>query len=413
MTTKKQNLYDVLKERGFIEQSTDEKALRRLLSQKKISFYNGFDPTADSFHIGNLVPIMALAHGQKQGHQPVFVIGGGTGLVGDPSGKDKARPIMSRQKINQNIQALKKQISSIIDFTNNKALFINNAKWLTKLNYIEFLRDFGIHFSINRLLTMESIKRRLKKGLSFLEFNYQLLQAYDFWHLFKKYNCLLQTGGSDQWGNIIAGVELIRRIENKTVHCLTFPLLQTANGKKMGKTEKGAIWLNPKKISPYEYYQFWINTDDRDVIKFMKIFTFLPMEKIKDYAKLKDSQIKKAKEILAFEATKIIHGEKEAQKAQSASSTLFGKEKESINSIPTVYLKKSDFKKGIPVSQIFVMTKLCKSLSEIRRLINQGGAYLNKKRLENPNLLITINDFKTGNIILRLGKKKYQKVKIK
>ncbi len=410
---KKQNFYDILKERGFVEQSTDERTLHQLVSGQKISFYNGFDPTADSFHIGHLIPIMALAHGQKQRHRPIFIIGGGTGLVGDPSGKDKARPLISRQQVNRNIQALKKQVSPIIDFTKNKALFINNADWLVKLNYIEFLRDFGTRFSVNRMLTHEAIKTRLKKGMSFLEFNYQLLQAYDFWYLFKKYGCLLQTGGNDQWGNIIAGVELIRRLENKSAHALTFPLVITASGKKMGKTEKGAVWLDAKKTSPYDYYQFWINTDDKDVVRFLKLFTFLPMKEIEKYTGLRGSQIKKAKEVLAFEATKIVHGDETAEKAKEASFALFGKEKKRAGSIPAVYLEKSEFKKGMTVSKLFAVAKLSNSISEARRLISQGGAYLNEKRLDNPNLLITVDDFKDGEILLRSGKKKYRKVKIK
>jgi tyrosyl-tRNA synthetase len=338
------NLYDILKERGFIEQSTNENGLRQLISRQKITFYIGFDPTASSFHVGSLVPIMALAHGQRYGHRPIFLIGGGTGLVGDPSDRDKARPIMSRQQINQNAKSLKKQVSRIIDFEKNRALFLNNADWLVKLNYIEFLRDFGVHFSVNRLLNSESVKIRLKKGMSFLEFNYQLLQAYDFWYQFKHYNCLAQMGGSDQWGNIVAGVELIRRLEKKEAHGITFPLIKTASGKKMGKTEKGAVWLDPKRTSPYEYYQFWINTDDNDVKKFLLIFTFLSVEQIKKLGRLKGAQIKKAKEILAFEATKILHGEEAAKKARSASRALFGKEKGKADLIPATFISKNELK---------------------------------------------------------------------
>ena len=269
------NLYDILKERGFIEQSTDENALRQLLSRQKVTFYIGFDPTASSLHIGHLVSLMAMAHAQKQGHRPIFLAGGGTGLVGDPSGKDKARPLMSHQKIRENIQSIKKQVSQILDFSKNRALLLNNADWLTKLNYIEFLRDFGSQFSVNRLLTAESIKNRLKTGLSFLEFNYQLLQAYDFWYQFKHYNCLIQMGGNDQWGNIVAGVELIRRLEKKQAYGIVFHLIKTSTGEKMGKTEKGTVWLDPKMTSPYDYYQYWINTDDKDVKKFFLISAYV------------------------------------------------------------------------------------------------------------------------------------------
>ena len=415
METRK-NFYDILKERGFIEQSTNENSLRQLLSRQKVTFYIGFDPTASSFHVGSLVPIMALAHGQRYGHRPIFLAGGGTGLVGDPSGKDKTRLLMSSQEIKKNVQSLKKQVSQIIDFSKNHALFLNNADWLIKLNYIEFLRDFGIYFSVNRLLTVESIKNRLKTGLSFLEFNYQLLQAYDFWYQFKNYDCLVQMGGSDQWGNIVAGIELIRRLENKEAYGITFSLIKTANGKKMGKTEQEAIWLDPRKTSAYEYYQFWINTDDDDVIRFLYLFTFLPAEEIKNYARLKGSEVRKAKEILAFETTKIIHGQKAAEKARHTSYSLFGKDKEQrkrADSIPTTLLRKEELKKGILISKLFAISGLSKSVSEARRLITQGGGYLDEKRLVDPNLLIKKDNFKGGEITLRAGKKIYRKIKVK
>ncbi len=415
METRK-NLYDILKERGFIEQSTGENDLRQLFSKQKVTFYIGFDPTASSFHVGSLVPIMALAHGQGQGHRPIFLIGGGTGLVGDPSDRDKARPIMSRQQINQNARSLKKQVSRILDLSENRVLFLNNADWLVKLNYIEFLRDFGVHFSVNRLLNSESVKIRLKKGMSFLEFNYQLLQAYDFWHQFKNYNCLAQMGGSDQWGNIVAGIELIRRLENKRAHGITFPLIKTASGKKMGKTEQGTIWLDPRKTSVYEYYQFWINTDDDDVIRFLYLFTFLPIEEIENYAKLKGSEKRKAKEILAFEATKIIHGQKAAEKARHTSYGLFGKDKEQkerTDLTPTTLIGKEELKKGISISKLFAVSGLSKSVSEARRLIIQGGGYLDEKRLVDPNLLIKEDNFRGGEITLRAGKKIYRKIKVK
>jgi len=417
---KEKNSYDILKERGFVNQSIDEAGIKWLLSKQKVSFYIGFDPTASSLHIGNLIALMAAAHLQNQGHKPIILVGGGTGLVGDPSGKDKARPIMNCREINKNALALKKQISRIINFKNNQALLLNNADWLSKLNYIEFLRDFGTHFSVNRLLNSESVKIRLEKGLSFLEFNYQLLQAYDFWHLFKTKNCVLQLGGSDQWGNIIAGVELIRRLEEKEAYGVTIPLITTSDGKKMGKTEKGAVWLDAKLTSPYKYYQFWINTDDADTIKFLLLFTFLPVEKIEKLKKLKGSEIKKAKEILAFEATKILHGEKEARKAAEASTALFGNEKTEANSVPAISISRNEIRKGIPASKLFVLAGLAKSSGEAHRLITQGGGYLNEKRLDNPNLLIAENDFKTcppgrrdGELMLRAGKKKYQKIELR
>jgi len=409
------NLYDILKERGFIEQSTNENRLRHLLSKQKITFYIGFDPSASSLHIGHLVSLMAMAWAQKQGHRPIFLAGGGTGLVGDPSGKDKARPIMSHQKIKENIQSIKKQVSRILDFNKNRGLLLNNADWLTKLNYIEFLRDFGSQFSVNRLLTAESIKNRLKTGLSFLEFNYQLLQAYDFWYQFKHYNCLAQMGGSDQWGNIVAGVELIRRLEGKEAYGVTFHLIKTATGKKMGKTEKGTVWLDAQKTPPYEYYQYWINVDDADVARFLSIFTFLPMEQIKKYAKLKGSKMKKAKEILAFEATKILHGEDAAEKAREASRALFGKEKGRKDLIPTYYLnkeQKEQIEMGIPAFRIFVMTGLASTASTATRLIEQGGGYLDEKRITDPHSKITLDDFKGEEILLRAGKKKHRRIKI-
>jgi len=416
------NSYDILKERGFVNQTTDEAHIKQLLSKQKVNFYIGFDPTASSLHVGSLVGLMAAAHLQNQGHKPIILVGGGTGLVGDPSGKDKARPIMNRQEIAKNALALKKQISKIVDFSakggsasggkNSQAILVNNADWLAKLNYIEFLRDFGTHFSVNRLLNSESVKIRLEKGLSFLEFNYQLLQAYDFWHLFKTKNCVLQLGGSDQWGNIVAGVELVRRLEEKEAYGITIPLITTSDGKKMGKTEKGAVWLDAKLTSPYEYYQFWINTDDADTARFLLLFTFLPVKEIEKLKKLKGAEIKRAKEVLAFEATKILHGEKEARKAAEASAALFGNENKKVDSVPAITVNKKEFRNGITASKIFVLAGLVKSSGEAYRLIAQGGGYLNEKRLDNPNLLITEKDFSNGELILRSGKKKYKKIKL-
>ncbi len=407
------NLYDILKERGFVEQATDEEKFRQLVSRQKITFYIGFDPTASSLHVGHLVSLMAMSWAQKLGHRPIFLAGGGTGLVGDPSGKDKARPIMNHEQINENSQAFKKQVSRILDFSKNRALLLNNADWLTKLNYIEFLRDFGVLFSVNRMLTHEAIKSRLTKGMSFLEFNYQLLQAYDFWYQFKHYKCVAQFGGSDQLGNILAGVELIRRLEKKQAHAVVFPLLKTSTGKKMGKTEKGTVWLDEKLTSVYDYYQYWINTDDKDVKKFLLIFTFLAAEEIKKLTQLKGADIRKAKEILAYEATKIIHGETAAENARKASRTIFNKEKGEAHLIPTSSVSKNELKKGIPVSKLFNIVGLANSVSEARRLITQGGGYLNEKRLDNPNLIITEKEFENGEITLRAGKKKHLRIKIK
>jgi len=407
-------VYDVLEERGFIEQVTDEGKLRELL-REKVTCYIGFDPTASSFHVGSLVPIMSLAHIQKHGHRPIALVGAGTGLVGDPSGKDQMRQIMTYEEIHQNAETQKKQFSQFLDFSEGRALLLNNADWLTKLNYIDFLRDIGVHFSVNRMLATESIKIRLETGLSFIEFNYQLLQAYDFWYLFKNHNCLIQMGGSDQWGNIVAGIDLIRRLEGREAYGITFPLIMTADGKKMGKTEKGAVWLDPQRTSPYEYYQFWINTDDRDVKRFLALFTFLPMEEVEEYGKLKEADLRKAKEMLAFEATKIVHGEEEAKKARAASKALFLSEEGDEDAIPTTPISAARFQesKGIPAFELFKIASLCASGSEARRLIEQGGAYINDKRVDKFDDLVKLKDFDSkGTLFLRAGKKKFHRIKL-
>ena len=418
-------VFDVLEERGFIEQVTDEVRLRQLL-KGKVTCYIGFDPTASSFHVGNLVPIMALAQMQRHGHRPVALVGGGTGLVGDPSGKDHMRQMLTRGEINRNAGVQKKQFSHFLDFSKDQALLLNNADWLTKLNYIDFLRDIGVHFSVNRMLATESVKVRLETGLSFIEFNYQLLQAYDFWHLFKNYDCVIQMGGSDQWGNIVAGIDLIRRLEGKEAYGITFPLIMTADGRKMGKTEMGAVWLDGERTSPYEYYQFWINSDDRDVKRFLALFTFLPMEDVEENGKLQGANLRKAKEVLAFEATKIVHGEKEAEKARNTSKTLFVRASNgeiavesgtvaisSEHSMPTTSMNSERFIEGIPIFRLFETTGLCPSSSEARRLIEQGGAYLNNERVAKFDDLVTLKDFKGGNtIFLRAGKKKFQRIKL-
>ena len=405
-------VFAIFKERGFVEQVTDEKKVPEIL-EGQVTCYIGFDPTASSFHVGNLVPIMSLAHMQRHGHRPIALVGGGTGLVGDPSGKDEMRQILTYEEINKNAETQKKQFSRFLDFSEERALLLNNAEWLTRLNYIDFLRDIGVHFSVNRMLATESIKIRLETGLSFIEFNYQLLQAYDFWHLFKNYDCMMQMGGSDQWGNIVAGIDLIRRLEGKQAYGVTSPLIMTADGRKMGKTEKGAVWLDPQRTSPYEYYQFWINTDDRDVRRFLALFTFLPMEEVEEYGKIRGAEIRKAKEILAFEATKIVHGEEEARKARAASKALFSKEKADEGSIPTTHLGKKEFVQGIPIFKLFETTNLSTSGSEARRLIEQGGGYLNEKRVEKFDLMVTLEDFnEKGEVLLRAGKKKFHRIKI-
>ena len=420
----KKTVYDIFKERGFIEKVTDEARVPEIL-EGRVTCYIGFDPTASSFHVGNLVPIMSLAHMQRHGHQPIALVGGGTGLVGDPSGKDEMRQILTYEEINKNAEAQKEQFSRFLDFSEERALLLNNADWLTKLNYIDFLRDIGVHFSINRMLATESVKIRLETGLSFIEFNYQLLQAYDFWYLFKHHNCSIQMGGSDQWGNIVAGIDLIRRLEGGQAYGITFPLIMTADGKKMGKTEKGAVWLDAERTPAYEYYQFWINTDDRDVKRFLALFTFLPMEEVEEYGELKGADIRKAKEILAFEATKIVHGEEEAEKARSTSRALFVNVSERIgiaesvkvkgdDLIPTTLVERSKFIEGIPAFKLFETSTLCASGSEARRLIEQGGAYIDGKRVEKFDEIVKLEDInqEDGTLKLRAGKKKFHRIKL-
>ena len=405
-------VFDVLQERGFVEQVTDEAELRELL-RGKVTCYIGFDPTASSFHVGNLVPIMALAHMQRQRHRPITLVGGGTGLVGDPSGKDQMRQILTYEEIGRNAEQQKEQFARFLDFSEGRALLLNNADWLTKLNYVDFLRDIGVHFSVNRMLAAESVKIRLETGLSFIEFNYQLLQAYDFWHLFKHYECVIQMGGSDQWGNIVAGIDLIRRLEGKQAYGITFSLIMTADGKKMGKTEKGAVWLDPERTSPYDYYQFWINTDDRDVKRFLPLFTFLPMEEVQEYGRLEGADLRKAKEVLAYEATKIVHGEEEAQRAREASVALFGGQGGKEEQVPTTMKERAIFEKGVPAFKLFETVGLCSSGSEARRLIEQGGAYINDRRVDRFDEIVTLDEFSEHNrMLLRAGKKKYLCVKI-
>jgi len=404
------NVYDIFKERGFIEQVTDENMLRELLA-KPITCYIGFDPTAKSLHVGSLLPIMSLAHMQREGHRPIALLGSGTCLVGDPSGKDEIRPVMTREEIDSNAEGIKAQMSHFIDFTNGKALMLNNADWLVPLNYIDFLRDIGRHFSVNRMLGAESYRQRLESGLSFLEFNYMLLQAYDFWYLFKNYDCLLQMGGNDQWGNILAGADLTRRIEGKIIHALTFPLITTADGNKMGKTHRGAIWLDPELTSPYEYYQYWINTDDRDVRRFLSYFTFLPMHEIERLSRLKGEDLRKAKDVLAYEATKICHGQDAANKTRSAARQLFGQEvMEDIEAIPTYSMTSDELGEGIQAYILFEDSDLCATRSEARRLISQGGAYVNGERIPSFDTRVGPDDIQNNAILLRAGKKKYLRV---
>ena len=404
------NIFHIFEERGFVEQVTDRKLVLELL-ENPTTCYIGFDPTAKSLHVGNLLPIMSLVHMQKAGHRPIGVVGGGTGLVGDPSGKTEMRNILTLEEINKNAEGLKTQLSRFIDFSDGKAIMVNNADWLTDLNYIEFLRDIGRHFRVNRMLAAESYRTRLETGLSFIEFNYMLLQAYDFWHLFKHYDCRLQMGGNDQWGNILAGADLTRRLEGEVIHGLTFPLLITSTGIKMGKTHKGAVWLDASLTSPYDYYQYWINQDDGDVERFLGLFTFLPMEDVRRLGRLKGADIRTAKEVLAYEATKLCHGRKEADRAREAAQQLFGPDRaKPPKAAPTYRIGREELDQGIPAYILFEKTGLCKTRGEARRLISQGGGYLNGQRVKTFDQAIRISDLQQDVLLLRAGKKRYVRV---
>lgn len=408
----KKNVYDILKERGFIKQATDEEAIRETFGSRQATAYVGFDPTADSLHVGNLLGLMVLAHLQREGHRPIAVIGDGTGLIGDPSGKTELRKLLSVEQIKANAQKIKAQIGRYFDIDGEAGLAVHNASWLLELKYIDILREIGRHFSVNRMLAAEAYKSRMETGLTFLEFNYQILQAYDFLELYKRYDCRMQFGGDDQWGNILAGVDLIRRVKGAKVEGLTWPLLTTAGGQKMGKTVSGAIWLDAEKTSPYQFYQYWINVDDRDVKRFLAYYTFLPVEQIAQLSQLKGAEIRKAKEILAFETTKITHGLEEAEKARGASKGVFGGKEEGLDAIPTSHIEMSRLQKGISVVDIFVESCLTSSKSEARRLIQQGGAYVNQRKVESIDAVINDRDLEDNSLMMRAGKKRYHRLLI-
>lgn len=404
------NVYDILKERGFVEQVSDEEKVRSMLGGSA-TCYIGFDPTSDSFHAGSLVPIMALAHMQRHGHRVLAVVGGGTAMIGDPSGKTELRRLISAEEIDANAGGLKAQLGRFLDFSEGKALMVDNADWLRPLNYIEFLRDIGRHFSVNRMLAAESYRMRLETGLNFIEFNYMLLQAYDYLMLYRRHRCTLQMGGNDQWGNILAGADLIRRIDAGEAEALTFPLLTTATGAKMGKTEKGAVWLDPGRTSPYEYYQYWINTDDRDVARFLALFTFLPMDEVRRVSSCEGENLREAKELLAYEATKLNHGEEEAARARDASRALFsGEGTIDESAVPTVAIERGRLAEGVPAFALFADAGLAKTRGEARRLIAGGGAYVNSRRLEATDEMITLADLANDSLLLRAGKKKYVRI---
>ena len=407
------SVFDELKARGMIAQMTNEEKIRDLMENQKIKFYIGFDPTADSLHVGHFVQIMVMAHMQRAGHVPIALFGGGTGMIGDPSGKTDMRKMLTKETIQHNIDCFQKQMSKLVDFSDGKALMVNNADWLLNLNYIEFLREVGVHFSVNRMLAAECYKQRLERGLSFFELNYMIMQSYDFLVLSREYDCQLEFGGDDQWSNIIGGVELNRRMDGREVCGMTFNLLQTSDGRKMGKTEKGAVWLDPEKTSPYEFYQYWRNVDDADVINCMKMLTFIPLDEIAEYEKLEGSALNQAKEKLAFEVTKLIHGAEEAQKAQSAAKALFSSSADAEH-MPTTVLKPEQFTDdAITVIDILVAASLAKSKGEARRLIEQGGITVDDGRVTNLGAAVSKADFAKGHVLVKKGKKVFHKVVIK
>ena len=404
------SVFDELKARGMIAQMTNEEKIRDLMENQKIKFYIGFDPTADSLHVGHFVQIMVMAHMQRAGHVPIALFGGGTGMIGDPSGKTDMRKMLTKETIQHNIDCFQKQMSKLVDFSDGKALMVNNADWLLNLNYIEFLREVGVHFSVNRMLAAECYKQRLERGLSFFELNYMIMQSYDFLVLSREYDCQLEFGGDDQWSNIIGGVELNRRMDGREVCGMTFNLLQTSDGRKMGKTEKGAVWLDPEKTSPYEFYQYWRNVDDADVINCMKMLTFIPLDEIAEYEKLEGSALNQAKEKLAFEVTKLIHGAEEAQKAQSAAKALFSSSADAEH-MPTTVLKPEQFTDdAITVIDILVAASLAKSKGEARRLIEQGGITVDDGRVTNLGAAVSKADFAKGHVLVKEGKKVFHKI---
>ncbi|WP_298845835.1 tyrosine--tRNA ligase [Clostridium sp.] len=399
-----ENVYDTLVERGYIKQLTHEDEIKKILGEEKVTFYIGFDPTADSLHIGHFIAMMFMAHMQRAGHRPIALVGGGTAMIGDPSGKTDMRKMLSKEEIDHNISCIKSQLSRLIDFKDDKAILENNANWLLNLNYVDFIRDIGAHFSVNRMLAAECFKQRLEKGLSFLEFNYMLMQGYDFLVLNQKYGCTMQLGGDDQWSNIIAGMELIRKKESKASYGMTCTLLTNSEGKKMGKTENGALWLDANKTSPYDFYQYWRNIEDSSVEKCLALLTFVPMDEIKRLCALKGEEINEGKKVLAFEVTKLIHGEEEAMKAQSAAQALFGAGVDMSN-VPMVSIPKSML--GAGIMDILVYTKVLPSKAEARRLIEQGGLTINDKRIEDKNATLVDTDFQDGKVLIKKGKKKY------
>jgi len=406
-------VFEELQERGLIAQTTDEKEIRDLINSGKAVFYIGFDPTADSLHVGHFMALCLMKRLQMAGNKPIALIGGGTAMIGDPSGKTDMRKMMTQETIQHNCECFKKQMSRFIDFSDGKAMMVNNADWLLNLNYVELLRDVGACFSVNRMLTAECYKQRMERGLSFLEFNYMIMQSYDFLSLFQRYGCNLQFGGDDQWSNMLGGTELIRRKLGKDSYAMTINLLLNSEGKKMGKTEKGAVWLDAEKTSPFDFFQYWRNVADSDVIKCLKMLTFVPMEEINELAKLEGSELNKAKEILAFELTKLVHGEEEAQKALEGARALFSSKSDTDN-MPSTEIDASLFTDGkIGLIELLSETKLVPSKAEARRLIQQGGISVDDEKLTDVKAEISRDSFEKGYVVIRKGKKVFHKAILK
>ncbi|HEY4544093.1 MAG TPA: tyrosine--tRNA ligase, partial [Tissierellaceae bacterium] len=400
------NVFDILKERGYIDQATFEDELKEKLGNESISFYVGFDATADSLTLGHFIQIMVMMHMQQAGHRPVALLGGGTTLVGDPSGRTEMRRIMTKETIDYNAKKFDEQLSRFLDFSDDKAKIVNNADWLLDINFLDFMREVGVHFSVSQMLTLDAYKNRINDGLTFFEFSYLLMQSYDYLRLFQQENCILQVGGSDQWSNILGGYNLIRKVEDEKVYAMTFNLLTTAAGTKMGKTEAGTIWLDKDKTPPYELFQYLRNVDDRDVEKFLAQLTFLPMDEVRRLGSLEGSEINKAKTVLAYEVTKLIHGEEEAQKAKAASESLFKGDKDS-DSIPFTEMEKSLFEEGLGLLNLLTELEIAKSNGEARRLIQQGGISINEEKVEDFNKVVTLEDFEDDKLLIRKGRKFY------
>ena len=401
------NVFDVLEERGYIEQMTHPQEIKELFGKESVPFYIGIDPTADSLHVGHFVSLMVASHMQKCGHKPIILVGGGTATIGDPSGKTDMRKMLSREEIDKNVECIKRQIEKFVSFEGeNAAIIVNNADWLLDLKFVDFMREIGSLFSVNKMLAAECYKQRMETGLTFFEMSYMLMQSYDFLHLYETYGCKLEMGGNDQWSNIIGGVDLIRKIGKDDSYGLTFKLLTTKEGKKMGKTEKGALWLDSEKTSPYEFYQYWRNIEDDSVENVLKLLTFLPMEKIKELSSLKDEQVNEAKKIAAFEITKLVHGEEEAIKAEEAANALFTG-KGNLDNMPTVDLNDN---KNISIVDAIVLTGIAPSKGQARTLITQGGISLNDEKITDICYVLSDDDFKDGYAILKKGKKVFYKL---